>query len=64
MDCHGFTLCAVKEPQKGRRLYHISNLSADPATHFTVNGTPVDCALQMYDSLVLEERDGVISTIS
>lgn len=63
IDCHGYTLAAVKEKGSDERYYFVGNLSTDILTSITINGKTITDRLEVYGTAVYREKDGAITKI-
>jgi hypothetical protein len=63
LECHSYTLCAVKKGTKGERYFWIANLSADPIETVSIDGISVDCTLSLYETAIFEKKGRTILRI-
>ena len=58
IDCHSYTLAVVKRTKTGDRYYFVADLSADKTEEIKINGTRLECNMDIYESCVYAEKDG------
>lgn len=63
IDCGGYSCVAVKRKADGTTYYYVANLAGDNVEHIQINGKTVKERLEIYQSVVYEEKNGRLKKV-
>lgn len=63
LDCHAYALYCVRQAETGTKYHFVANLSTDTMREFSINGKAFCESLEVYESAIFEERNGIIKRL-
>ncbi len=64
LDCHSYALYCVRQAETGIKYHFVANLSTDTMRKFSINGVIFEVDLEVYETAIFEERNGIIKRIN
>ena len=64
LDCHAYALYCVRQAKTGIKYHFVANLSTDTMREISINDVVYEMNLEIYETAIFEERDGIITRIN